>query len=450
METLDREYKESFGDSALRAICAMANSRGGTVIIGVADNGEIKGVNIKTRQLEKITQKIVNKLGLHPQIKVNEKNGKQVLVINVQKSNVPISFNGRYYERVGNTTREMGPDRLKEFFLKGVNWDALINSEASFDDIDVATVERFLQLATDQGRLTAFDKEMDIRALFEHLRLSVDGKLTNGAIILFGKDPQKFFINAVLRIVRFRDGATIIGDRTIAENLFKQVFDGEEAIKQFINVRYRIKELVRKEIWDYPLDAIREAVINALIHRDYFKYNVQTQIKIYDDSMWFYNPGGLPEGITIEQLKRPHPSVPRNPLLVHIFYLAGLIEEVGSGIERIYKSFRAVGLPEPEFREEMGGFSVYFRKDVYTEEYLKELGLSERQIKAVMYVKEKGGITNREYREMFDISDRTALNDLKDLCRKGIVVRVGRTGRSTKYVLIKPGSKPEKPEINQK
>nr|WP_284730382.1 ATP-binding protein [Thermosipho sp. 1244] len=225
---------------------------------------------------------------------------------------------------------------------------------------------------------------------------------------------------------------------------------GEEAIKNFINVKYEIKELVRKEIWDYPLEAIREALLNALIHRDYFRWNVQTQIKIFDDYIWFYNIGGLPEGITLEQLKGPHSSVPRNPLLVHIFYLAGFIEEMGSGTERIIESMKSAGLPEPEFKEEMGGFSVYFRKDIYTEEYLKELGLNERQIKAVMYVKEKGRITNREYREMFNITDRTALNDLNGLCKKGIMIKVGKTGRSTKYILIKFGNKPEKPEINPK
>jgi len=114
------------------------------------------------------------------------------------------------------------------------------------------------------------------------------------------------------------------------------------------------------------------------------------------------------------------------------------------------ESIKHAELPEPEFKEEMGGFSVYFRKDVYNEENLKKMGLNKRQIKAVMYVKEKGKITNREYREMFDITDRTALNDLKALCEKGIMVRIGKTGRSTGYTLAKSGNKPEKPGINPK
>jgi len=434
METIDREYKETFGDSVLKAICAMANTKGGEVIVGVADNGKLKGIEIDNKELERITQKIAGKLGLHPKIELKEKNGKKIIVITVQRSNVPISFNGKYYERVGNTAREMKPERLRQFFLKGANWDSLINEEATFDEIDEETVKMFIRMANAKGRLTVFDENTDAKTLFEHLKLLNKGRLTNAAIILFGKNPQKYFLNAVLRIIRLKNEITAIGDRMIDGNLFKQVREGKEVIKNFLGVKYEIKGLVREEVWDYPLPAIREALINALIHRDYFRWNVQTQIKIFDDYIWFYNIGVLPEGITIEQLKEPHPSVPRNPLIVHIFYLAGFIEEMGSGTGRMIDNMRSAGLPEPEFKEELGGFSVYLRKDKYTEEYLRKIGLSERQIKAVMYVKEKGKITNREYRTINAVSDETARLELSDLVKREILTSKGK-GRSIKYVL---------------
>ena len=347
---------------------------------------------------------------------------------------MPISFNGKYYERVGNTTREMKPEKLRQFFLKKENWDSLINEEATFDEIDEETVKMFIRMANAKGRLTVFDENTDAKTLFEHLKLLNKGRLTNAAIILFGKNPQKYFLNAVLRIIRLKNEITAIGDRMIDGNLFKQVKEGEEVIKNFLGVKYEIKGLVREEVWDYPLPAIREALINALIHRDYFRWNVQTQIKIFDDYIWFYNIGVLPEGITIEQLKEPHPSVPRNPLIVHIFYLAGFIEEMGSGTGRMIDNMRSAGLPEPEFKEELGGFSVYLRKDKYTEEYLRKIGLSERQIKAVMYVKEKGKITNREYRTINAVSDETARLELSDLVKREILTSKGK-GRSIKYVL---------------
>ena len=381
--------------------------------------------------------RITSKLGIYPEIYVEDGEGKKIIKISVKPSPIPISFNGKYYERVGNTTREMTPERLKEFLLKGTNWDGLINKDANFGEIDEGTIRSFIRKARSTGRLTIFEEDADIKTIFEHLKLSVKGKLTNASLILFGKDPQKYFINAVLRIVRLKNQTTIVGDRLITGNLFNQVVQGEEAIKNFINVRYEIKGLEREEIWDYPLPAIREALINALIHRDYFKFNVQTQIKIFDDYIWFYNIGGLPEGITLEDLKKPHSSVPRNPLIVHIFYLAGLIEEVGSGIGRMTESLRSQSLPEPEFKEEMGGFSVRFYKDIYTEENLRKMGLNERQIKAIMYLKTTGKITNKEYQELNLVSKPSATRDLQALVELGLLEQQGTTGKGTFYVLVK-------------
>ena len=278
LEDKNVDYKEKFGDRVLRDLSAFANTRGGTVVIGISKDGEIKGINLSNKDLEKITEKITGKLGIHPDIEIEELEGKKILKISVQKSKIPVSFDGKYYERVGNTTREMKPERLRQFFLKGANWDSLINEEAEFNEIDEETVRMFIRMGKAKGRLTVFDEDVNINTLFEHLKLSNKGKLTNAAIILFGKDPQKYFFNAVLRVIRLKNEVTLIGDRLIDGNLFKQVIDGEEAIKNFLGVRYEIKELVREEIWDYPLPAIREALINALIHRDYFRWNVQTQI----------------------------------------------------------------------------------------------------------------------------------------------------------------------------
>jgi len=144
----------------------------------MSDKGEVKGIEITNEELERITGKIVGKLGIHPEITIEDYKGKEVLKIRVQKSNVPISFNGRYYERVGNTIREMKPEKLKEFFLKEVNWDYIVNESADFNEIDKETVRRFIRMAKNKGRLTMFDEDTDIKTLFEHLKLSIDGKLT--------------------------------------------------------------------------------------------------------------------------------------------------------------------------------------------------------------------------------------------------------------------------------
>ncbi|MCX6696380.1 MAG: transcriptional regulator, partial [Methanoregula sp.] len=240
---------------------------------------------------------------------------------------------------------------------------------------------------------------------------------------------------------RFKDGATIIGDRWIAGNLFHQFAEGEEALKNFINVRYEItgETPERKEHWDYPLPALREALMNALVHRDYFKKHEQILIKIYDDKIWFHNPGGLPKGLSIEQLKEKPQSVPRNPLIARIFYLAGYIEQYGSGIQRILTSFADTGLHEPEFQTDAWSLTLTMKKDIFTEEYLAQQGLNERQILAITYLRKLGSISKREYQDLVSISTRTALYDLTALVNKGVLVRVG-TGKSSRYSL---SSKPQ-------
>jgi len=430
------EFKEEINESIFKTISAFANKNGGIIYIGISDKKEIKGFEYTNSMLGDLTNKIVNLLGIHPQIDCIKVNKKDVLQIKVKKSTLPVSYKGKYYTRVGNTTREMQGEELRSFFIKGTSWDGLTGNY-NLDEIDPETVRKFIRMASRNGRLKTADENEEIKTILKKLKLIINGKLTNAAIMLFGKNPQKYFINALVRVGRFKDEITIIGDRRIEGNLFKQIEEAEEAIKNFINVRYEItgEQLIRKNIWDYPLEAIREALLNAVIHRDYFKYNVQTQIKIFNDWIWFFNIGGLPEGITLEQLKTTHPSVARNPLIVHTFYLAGLIEEYGSGIGRIMDSLKEANLPEPEFKEEFAGFSLYLRKDYYTEERLKEMGFNERQIKAVIYVKEKGKITNKEYQEINGVIKKTASRDLGVLTDKRILEKVGSTGKGTHYIM---------------
>jgi len=222
-----------------------------------------------------------------------------------------------------------------------------------------------------------------------------------------------------------------------AGNLFNQVERTVEAIKKHLSVRFEIKGIVRQDIWDYPIEAIREAAINALIHKDYLS-PAEIQIKVYDDKIWMWNPGGLPKELSIEDLKREHSSYPKNPLIANVFYLAGFIELWGSGTKRIVDLCKEQGLPEPDYKEEQGGFSVWFYKDIYTEKYLKELGLKERQIKAVMYVKEKGKITNKEYQQINHTTRETSKRDLEVLVNKDVLKRRGK-GRNVYYELAQLG-----------
>jgi len=432
-ENQNVELKESWRDDYLKIISAFANSDGGVLFIGVDDNGKTLGLSEKDikKLLDSIPNKVRNKLGLTVFVSEEKKSRKKVLKIEVPKATIPISFNGKHYVRSGSTTLQLKGNELSQFLLKkmGKTWDNL-PSDAGISEIEGSTIDNFKVLAKE--KLPGITKMDSVRKIFSNLQLTTEDKhLTNAAILLFGKAPSKFIISATTRVGRFKTPTDIIDTVIIEGNLFKQLDLTVDAIKKHLNVRFEIKGIHRKDVWDYPLEAIREAVINALIHKDYLS-TAEIQIKIYDDKIWIWNPGKLPPQLTIDDLKKEHSSYPRNPLIANAFYLAGLIERWGSGTRRIVDLCRAHRLPEPEYKEELGGFSVWFYKDIYNEENLRKMGLIERQIKAVLYVKEKGKITNKEYRELNSISNKTAYLELSKLVEKGIFIVEGK-GRNIEY-----------------
>lgn len=418
------EFKESMNENGYKTISAFSNTEGGTLFCGVSDTGDVVGFDCADEPVRTITNKIMDKMGIHPSIKCFKWEEKKILLIEVEKSNNPISYNGKYYKRVGSTTTGMLGDELRDFFLLGSNWDGLTN-DYNLDEIDEKAVKRFMRRAVKKGRQVEDDAD-DISETLLKLNLLVDGKLTNAAIVLFGKNPQKYFTNVIVRVLRFKDEVSI-SDRRVNGNLFYQAEEAEEAIKNSLNVKFEIKgKLTRDEIWDYPLEAIREALINSIVHRDYFKHGIQTQIKIFDDKIWFFNPGELFGGMTIEKLREPHPSSTRNPLIAEMFFKAGLVEVHGSGIRQMIKSLKDSGLSEPDFKEEFGGFSVYMMKNVYDMEYLRSIGLNNSQIQAVSYMQEHGSLTMSDFLRISPgINERTLRRYLADLVDKKLIIAIG-------------------------
>jgi len=423
------EFKENPDiKNILETVSAFANTHGGLIIIGVRDrDGNVVGVQIGKETLAKLANEIVQNTEpeVIPRLRVERCDGKDVIVIEVDEHPVkPVMVRGRAYKRIGNSNRKLTPKEISELFEEsvGLSWDAY-PADATLDDVDLDKVKEFIRKAN-----LPSDDEVEV---LKKLRLIRDGKITRALILLFGKDPQWFFPQAKVRVGRFR-GSEILDSVDVEGNLFEQVEETVSAIKKHMSKRYVIKGLVREEAWDYPLETIREAVVNAVMHRDY-RMPDEVQIKVLDDRVIFWNPGGLPTGLTEKDLYREHPSKPRNRLIAEVFHLAGYVEKWGSGTLRILRAFEEAKLPRPEFKEAFGGFQVVFYRDWLAEERLRELGLNERQIKAVLYVRDKGSITNRKYQELFNVSKPTASRELKELVDKGVFERIGVKGRSVKY-----------------
>jgi len=412
------DFKEEVSTSLYRLLSAFANTAGGVAVIGVRDQDHVVvGLDLRNNTVKKLADSITSRLGIHPVIEIHELEGKSIVTVAVERNRVPVAFDGRYYTRIGDTTREMLPDELREYFQQSIEWDS-VTGPYSFDEIDEEAVKRFLARANAAGRLTSVDSAESVAAVLSRLGLSRNGGISNGAIALFGRDPQQYFQNCILRIGRFKRADIIIGDHEIRGNLFQQFEEGERVIKQYLGVRYDISEEAmresfrRREIWDYPLPAIREALLNALIHRDYFNNTVQTQVRIFDDHIRFHNPGHLPEGVTVEMIIREHYSHHRNPKIADIFYRAGLIERYGSGIERIITAFRDASMPAPTFASTPLGFTLTMRMDTLNENYLREMELNDRQIRAVERIKIEGSITSGVYQVLSIRSPHTGAKNL--------------------------------------
>ncbi len=429
------EYKQSWHDDYLKWVCGFANAQGGVIYIGKDDNGNVVNVADYKKLMDEIPNKIKNLMGITIEVNLNEEEGKHFIEIVIVPYSVPISLRGRYYYRSGSTKQELTGASLNEFLLKksGKTWDDVIEPRASFEDINEKTVASFLQASENAGRLPE-NKGLSIPELFEKLRLTENGQLKRAAIILFGKEPAKFYPNTFVKIGRFgKDDADIRFQETEEGNLIVLLQSVLTQLNhKFLTRPIEFEGMHRIEKGEYPVPAIREMLLNALVHRNYM--GAPIQIRVYDDKINIWNEGSLPDGLTLEALKRSHSSRPRNPIIADVSFKGGYIDAWGRGTIKILDTCKLADLPEPEMKEQDGGFIITLFKDNLTHEILLKQGLNERQVKSVMFVKEKGKITNSEYQSLNKTSDRTALRDLEELTEKGILIKEGEK-KGTSYRL---------------
>jgi len=311
------EFKQGFSHEAIETAAAFANTKGGTILIGVKDNGQIVGMPIGKKTLIDWRNQISQSTepSIYPEIDEIEIRDKTIVRILIKEYPLkPIAFRGRRFRRVKNSNYQMMPSEITEMHLQstGNSWDAVLARDNTLTDLDSEKVNEFVKLSSENGRRKFKTDEHHIEILTK-LELIKKNQPTWASILLFGKTPQSPLTQATVHCGRFKGETIIIDDRLILGSIIGQVEEAMDFIRKNINVEFRITgKPQRDEIWDYPLDALREAVINAICHRDYSKLS-DIQIKIYNDFIQIWNPGFLPYGMTIDDLYDPyHPSMPRN------------------------------------------------------------------------------------------------------------------------------------------
>ena len=303
------EYKSSWHDDYLDWICGFANAQGGKIYIGKDDNGNVVGIDDYKDLMEKIPNKIKNNLGITAEVNLLQEDGKYFIEIIVQPYSVPISLRGRYYYRSGSVKQELTGAALNEFLLKraGHTWDDVIETRATFDDIDEGTIKKYLRKAEEAGRLPDVDG-LSIPELLGKLRLTENGQLKRAAIVLFGKDPGRFYPSTFVKIGKFEDDDFTIRFQEVEEGNIIQLVD---KVLRTLDHKFLIRNISfvgmnRIETLEYPIPALREMILNALIHRNYM--GAHTQLRVYDKKLFLWNHGTLPEGITLAELTETHSS----------------------------------------------------------------------------------------------------------------------------------------------
>lgn len=326
---------------------------------------------------------------------------------------------------------------LDKFLLKkkGQHWDAAPIPNVLTEDLKWETFEFFKKRGIKSQRLSEESLTDTNNQLLENLRL-IEGKyLKRAALLLFHPDPEKFVTGAYIKIGYFENDADLIFQDEIHGNLFEQVEKTVDLLfTKYVKALISYDGIYRIETYEYPKEALREALLNAIAHKDYSS-GATIQISVYKNKMMIWNPGQLPENWTFETLLAKHSSSPYNPDIANAFFRSGYVESWGRGITKMTSLCLEAGLPKPTFYCKSSGIWTVFQKDIINEEYLQALGLNDRQVKVVLYVKDKGKIANSGYQKINDCSRNTASSDLADLVEKDILKPSGRKGAGAFYVL---------------
>ena len=432
-ETLEFKLSTGRRSDAMKTVCAMLNQRGGHVLFGVSPEGEIEGQQVSDRTIEQLSSEIQNiESEVFPSIeRVRIKGDREVVVISVKPgTSKPYAYKGTEYRRVGNTTVKMSRWEVRQMLLEEAHekyrWEKLPAEEWSIEDLDADEIRITVQEAIRQKRLTA-PVSMKIPDLLRGLELvGQNDELLQAAVVLFGKEEliARRMPQCLLCVARFRgfDKMEFLDNRQFKGNAFKLLEDAERFLRDTLPIagRFEPGRFARIDEPLYPHEATREAIINALCHRDYIIAGSSVDLAVYDDRMEVVSPGPLHFELTPEDLFSPHKSQPWNPLIANTFYRRGIIEKWGTGTIKMAEIMESARLPRPEIEDNGRDVTVKFHLHLNDSVKRQEMVLT-------LLRRSRNGLTLRNIhtRMSSNFSERQVRRTLEKLRDDGLVVCTG-------------------------
>lgn len=345
------EWKETWKEDYLKWICGFANAQGGKIYIGKNDDGTVTGITNAKKLLEDIPNKVRDVLGIIVDVNLYSEENKDYLEIVTLPSSYPVNYKGEYHYRSGSTKQLLKGAALTQFLFEktGITWDSIPLDNLSADDFWRDSFDIFRKQAILSKRMDEKDLNMTNEQLLDSLGLIKDGKILRAGMMLFHQNPEKWINGSYIKIGFFESDSEISYMDEIHGSLISQADKVIDLIfTKYLKANISYEGVTRIETYPFPKAAIREAVYNAIVHKNYAT-QIPIQISIYKDKLYISNDCILPSGWTVETLMGKHRSKPFNPNIANGFFRAGFIETWGRGIEKICEACRNYGTTLPEY-----------------------------------------------------------------------------------------------------
>ena len=448
------EFKSSLAglSGGMKTVCAFLNSsHGGTVIFGVQDNGHIVGQIINDKNKQDIGVEIKK---IEPYAKIDityiKLPSKQTVIVFIVKpgDEIPYFYDGKPYNRFSSTTTRMSTEELINLLNKHnpTNWEALPHPSCTIKDLDRDRIQEVVKLAIHENRLKPSDIADSISAILKKLKLVIGNKINNAGVVLFCKNSIKQLVQSNIKLARFAgtDKSEFLDQKSYQGNALELYDKALDFLYFSLPVAAKIEEgnPNRVETPLIPYKVLREAIANAIVHRDYSNPGGSISVAIYDNRVTISNTGSLPKGIKLSQLSKEHDSVLRNPHIANVFYICGKIEKWGRGTVDMIQECKKAGNPDPKFDETENGFSVTFpyktpiRQSAYFQ-IRDEPRFTARQ-KEIIAILQQAPHTRQELMTSMStsVTDRTIQLELSKLKKMNSIKSEGK-GKATVWHIVK-------------